>query len=77
MSGYAGLCLLAPFLVVDAAREGVCVSSSLIRWGGIVAILGGVLGIVLMPILSYLWATYSDLYGYFGRAYFLVFLGCL
>jgi hypothetical protein len=50
---------------------------SLIKWGGIAAILGGVLGIVLMPILSYLWATYSDLYGYFGRAYFLVFLGCL
>ena len=49
----------------------------LIRWGGIAAILGGVLGIVLMPILSYLWATYSGLYGYFGRAYFLVFLGCL
>jgi hypothetical protein len=49
----------------------VRVSSSLIRWGGIVAILGGVLGIVLMPILSYLWATYSDLYGYFGRVYFV------
>lgn len=41
------------------------------------ALFGGVLGIVLMPVLSYLWATYSDLYGYFGRAYFLVFLGCL
>jgi hypothetical protein len=24
-----------------------------------------------------LWATYSDVYGYYGRAYFLVFLGCL
>ena len=52
-------------------------SSSLIRWGGIGAILGGVLGIVLVPILSYLWATYSDLYRYFGRAYCLVFLGCM
>ena len=52
-------------------------SSNLIKWGRIAAILGGVLGIVLMPILSYLWATYSDLYGYFGRVYFLVFLGCL
>lgn len=52
-------------------------SSGLIRWCGLAAMLGGVLGIVLMPILSYLWATYSDLYGYFGRAYFLVFLGCL
>ena len=71
MSGYAGLCLLAPFIVIDAARKGVRVSSSLISWGGIVAILGGVLGIVLMPILSYLWATYSDLYGYFGRVYFV------
>jgi hypothetical protein len=50
------------------------VSPSLIRWGGIGAILGSVLGIVLMPILSYLWATYSDLYGYFGRVYFRVFL---
>lgn len=52
-------------------------SSSLIRWGGLVAMAGGVLGIVLTPILTYLWATYSDMYGYFGRAYFLVFLGCL
>src|SRR5215207_6779192 len=38
---------------------------------------GGVLSIVLTPILTYVWATYSDVYGYFGRAYFLVFLGCL
>lgn len=52
-------------------------SSSLIRWSGLVAMLGGVLGIVLTPILSYLWATYSDAYGYFGRAYLLVFLGCM
>ena len=52
-------------------------SSSLIRWGGLAAMLGGVLGMILTPILIYLWATYSDVYGYFGRAYFLVFLGCM
>jgi hypothetical protein len=38
--------------------------------------LGGVLGIVLTPVLTYLWASYSDVYGYFGRAYFPVYLGC-
>jgi hypothetical protein len=53
------------------------VSSNLVRWSGLAAILGGVLGIVLTPVLSYLCATYSDLYGYFGRTYFLVVLGCL
>jgi hypothetical protein len=52
-------------------------SNNLIRLSGLVAMLGGVLGIVLTPILTYLWATYSDAYGYFGRAYFLVFLGCI
>jgi hypothetical protein len=52
-------------------------SSVLVRFSGLAAILGGVLGIVLTPILSYLWATYSDSYLYFGRAYFLVYLGCL
>ena len=52
-------------------------SSNLIRRSGLAAILGGVLGIVLTPILSYLWATYSDVYGYFGRAYFPVYLGCM
>ena len=52
-------------------------SSVFVRFGGLAAILGGVLGIVLTPILAYLWATYSDTYGYFGRAYFLVFVGCL
>jgi hypothetical protein len=41
------------------------------------AILGGVLGIVLTPILTYLWAANSDVYGYFGRVYFFVFIGCL
>lgn len=52
-------------------------SSILVRLSGLAAILGGVLGIVLTPILTYLWATYSDTYGYYGRAYFPVFLGCL
>jgi hypothetical protein len=52
-------------------------SSNLVRLSGPAAMLGGVLGIVLAPILTYLWATYSDVYGYYGRAYFLVFLGCL
>jgi hypothetical protein len=52
-------------------------SSNLTRWSGLAAMLGSVLGIVLTPILTYLWAAYSDLYGYFGRAYFLVFVGCL
>jgi hypothetical protein len=41
------------------------------------AIFGGTLGIVLTPILTYLWAAYSDVYGYFGRTYFLVYLGCI
>ncbi len=52
-------------------------SSNLVRLSGLAAMLGGVLGIVLTPILSYLWATYSDVYGYFGRAYFPVYLGCI
>ena len=52
-------------------------SSVLVRFSGLAAILGGVLGIVLTPILTYLWAANSVVYGYFGRAYFLVFLGCL
>ena len=52
-------------------------SSNLVRWGGLAAMLGGVVGIVLTPVLAYLWATYSDTYGYFGGAYFLVFLGCI
>jgi hypothetical protein len=52
-------------------------STILVRLSGLAAILGGVLGIILTPILTYLWATYSDTYGYFGRAYFLVFIGCL
>jgi hypothetical protein len=51
--------------------------SVLVRLSGLAAMLGGVLGIVLTPILTYQWATYSDAYEYFGRAYFLVFLGCL
>ncbi len=52
-------------------------SPNLVRWSGLAAMVGSVLGIVLTPILAYLWAAYSDLYGYFGRAYFLVFLGCI
>jgi hypothetical protein len=52
-------------------------SSNLVRLSGLVAMLGGVLGIVLTPILSHLWASYSDVYGYFGRAYFPVYLGCI
>jgi hypothetical protein len=53
------------------------VSLGVIRLSGLAAMLGGVLGIVLTPILSYLWATYSDAYLYYGRAYFLVYSGCL
>lgn len=52
-------------------------SSVLVRFSGLASILGGVLGIVLTPILTYLWATNSDVYGYFGRVYFFVFIGCL
>ena len=52
-------------------------ASIVMRLSGLAAILGGELGIVLTPILMYQWATYSDTYGYYGRAYFLVFLGCL
>ncbi len=52
-------------------------SSNVVRWSGLAAMVGGVLGIVLTPILSFLWATYSDVYGYFGRAYFPVYLGCM
>ena len=52
-------------------------SLNLVRLSGLAAVLGSALGIVVTPILSYLWTTYSDAYGYYGRAYFLVFLGCL
>jgi hypothetical protein len=52
-------------------------SPNLVRLSGLAAILRGVLGVLLTPVLAYLWATDSDKYGYFGRAYFLVFLGCL
>lgn len=51
--------------------------SGVIRWSGLAAMLRGGLGIVLTPILSFLWATYSDAYLYYGRAYFLVYVGCL
>jgi hypothetical protein len=52
-------------------------TSGLIRWGGLAAMLSGMLGIVLTPILTYLWTSYSDMYLAYGRAYFLVYLGCL
>jgi hypothetical protein len=38
---------------------------------------GGALGIVMAPILAYLWATYSQAYLTYGKAYFLMYLGCL
>jgi hypothetical protein len=53
------------------------VKSNLVRLSGLAAMLGGVLGIVLTPILTHLWATYSDVHLYYGRTYFLVYLGCL
>jgi TctA family transporter len=61
---------------MDAERKNR-MSSNLVRLSGLAAMLGGVLGIILTPILTYLWTTNSDMYGYFGRAYFLVFLGCI
>jgi hypothetical protein len=61
----------------DVRRQDNRISNSLIRLSGLVAMLGGVLGIVLTPVQSYLWAAYSDVYGYFGRAYFPVYLGCI
>jgi Tol biopolymer transport system component len=51
--------------------------SNLIRTSGTVVRLGGVLGIVLGPILVYLWTTRSDAYLTYGKAYPLVYLGCL
>ena len=46
-------------------------SSSFVRFSGLVAMLGGMLGIALTPILSYLEATYSDTtYLYYGRGVF-------
>jgi hypothetical protein len=52
-------------------------SPNLVRLSGLAAILRGVLSLLLTPVLAYLWATNSDKYGYFGRAYFLVLLGYL
>ena len=49
----------------------------LIRSSGLAAMLGGALGIVLTPVLTYLWITYSDAYLTFGKVYFLVYLGCI
>jgi hypothetical protein len=61
----------------DEQSEETLMLSVLVRFSGLAAILGGVLGIVLTPVLTYLWATNSDVYGYFGRVYFVVFVGCL
>jgi len=47
------------------------VSTALIRWSGLAAMVAGVLGIALTPVLSHLWDTYSDAYRTFGRLYFL------
>ena len=52
-------------------------SSRWILWSGLAAMLGGALGLVLTPILIYLWTTYSDAYVVFGKAYFPVYLGCM
>jgi TolB protein len=51
--------------------------SNLIRTSGMVVRLRGVLGIVLSPILVYLWSTSSDAYLTYGKAYLLVYLSCL
>lgn len=48
-------------------------SSHLVRLSGLAAMLAGALGIVLTPILTHLWATFSDTYLYYGRSYFLVY----
>jgi hypothetical protein len=61
----------------DGNGEETRMSPNLVRLSGLAAILRGVLDLLLSPVLAYLWATNSDKYGYFGRAYFLVFLGCL
>ena len=52
-------------------------SSAWIRWSGLAAVVGGTLGTVLTPVLTYLRTTYSDAYLMaFGKAYFPVYLGC-
>lgn len=52
-------------------------SSKLVRLSGMAGMLGDTLGVVLTPILAYLWAVYSDAYLIYGKTYFLVYLGCL
>ena len=52
-------------------------SSGMIRLSGLAAMLGGVLGIVLTPILTYLWATYSDRVPVLWQSVFPVYLGCI
>jgi hypothetical protein len=46
-------------------------SLSLVRWVGFAAMLGGLLGVVLGPVLAHLWNTYSHAYTAYGRVYFL------
>ena len=46
-------------------------SSDVIRWSGLTAMLGGVLGAVLSPILAHLSDIYSYAYTTYGRLYFL------
>ena len=48
-----------------------------IHIGGLATIAGGTLGVILTPILTYLWISHSKSYLYFGRVYFLVYVGCL
>ena len=48
-----------------------------VKVAGLTAMLGSALGIALTPVLVYLWTTYSEAYAAFGRAYFLVYLGCI
>ena len=46
-------------------------SSGLIRWSGLAAMLGSVLGAVLSPVLAHLWDPHSGTYTTYGRPYFL------
>jgi hypothetical protein len=47
---------MAYSLVAKGARKGVALASSrFIRWGGLAAMLGGILGILISPLLSVAW----------------------
>src|SRR5512132_3096827 len=46
-------------------------SSNFVRWCGLAAMLGGMLGVVLGPVLAHLWGTYSSAYWAYGRLYIL------